>query len=275
MNKYLVKSSLFACILFLFTSCTTANKTGNLEFKNFSKQEDIHLLGDTKAPKATLEVNVEFPIKGDTEILEWVQSEVSSFNFGKKFTSLKNQEAIDLFAQDYKKGYLGDVEPLYKEELENNENKEDVGHWYNYEITLQSKPILYKNNLLVIESLSYEYTGGAHGISLIHYLNLDLATKSIITFEELFLPNVKDELTELIKQQLMKDTETDSLDKEGYWSKSITPTDNIRITETGVCFVYNVYEIAPYVMGPTEVTVPFAQLKGLLNPKCSIAQEFN
>lgn len=199
--------------------------------------------------------------------MEWVQSQISVFNFGKSFTSLKDQEAVDKFAENYNKGYIDEIQPMYKEELERIESKDDIGHWYNYEITLQSTPVLYKNDILVIESLSYEYTGGAHGISSIHYLNLDLANKSKITFKELFLPNAKDQLTELIKEQLKKDLKTDSLDKEGYWSKSIESTNNIRITDTGVCFVYNVYEIAPYAMGPTQVTVPFAKLKDLLNKK--------
>lgn len=265
MKIKLTRNSLLICMLFLFSSCSTANKTGDLVFKNFSKQGKTHLLNDKDAPKATFEFNVEYPTKGDAQLVEWVQSQISIFNFGKSFTSLKDQEAVDEFADNYNKGYIDEVEPLYKEELEQTKNKEDVGHWYNYEITLQSTPVLYKNDLLVIESFSYEYTGGAHGVSAIHYLNLDLANKSIITFEELFLPNAKDQLTELIKEQLKKDLKTDSLDKEGYWSKSITPTNNIRITDTGISFVYNVYEIAPYVMGPTEVTVPFAKLKDLFN----------
>lgn len=63
MKNLLIRNSLLICMLFFFSSCSTANKTGDLVFKNFSKQGKTHLFNDEKAPKATFEFNVEYLLR--------------------------------------------------------------------------------------------------------------------------------------------------------------------------------------------------------------------
>ena len=45
--------------------------------------------------------------------------------------------------------------------------------------------------------------------------------------------------------------------------QEVEPNDNFYITEDGVTFIYNHYEIAPYAMGIIKITIPWNELEGL------------
>ena len=47
-------------------------------------------------------------------------------------------------------------------------------------------------------------------------------------------------------------------------TEDIQPNGNFRITEAGITYIYNQYEIGPYVLGAVEVTIPWSELKDLL-----------
>lgn len=52
---------------------------------------------------------------------------------------------------------------------------------------------------------------------------------------------------------------------------AIKPNGNFYITDESINYVFNPYEIAPYYMGQTEVTIPFARIRNILKPN-SIVQ---
>ena len=58
------------------------------------------------------------------------------------------------------------------------------------------------------------------------------------------------------------------LEDLGYGSTGeLAPTENFRIGQDGITFLYNVYEIAPYVMGAIEITLPYDIMSHLLDDK--------
>jgi len=123
--------------------------------------------------------------------------------------------------------------------------------------------------------------GGAHGLETRNYYNFDLKTGKTITENDLFKPNYKAELSELIKKRIVeeskevkeaKDTEPIlSLEDTDFWADSIKPNGNFYITDESINYVFNPYEIAPYYIGQTEVTIPFNRLKNILKPNSIIA----
>ena len=113
-----------------------------------------------------------------------------------------------------------------------------------------------------------EYTGGAHGIYMTTYLNMDLTLMRPLRLDDIFVGDYKEPLTDLIWNQLMADnkvTTHEALEDMGYASTGdITPTENFYLSREGVTFYYNVYDITPYSMGPVKVTIPFPMLEHLL-----------
>ena len=119
-----------------------------------------------------------------------------------------------------------------------------------------------------------EYTGGAHGIYMDSYLNLDLRTLTPVRLDDLFAPDYEEALTDLLWNQLMADNQVatrQELEDLGYGSTGeLTPTENFRIGEKGLTFHYNVYEIAPYVMGGIDIELPYEIMSHLLNDEFKI-----
>ena len=63
----------------------------------------------------------------------------------------------------------------------------------------------------------------------------------------------------------------DNLDDTDFWTDSIKPNSNFYITDESINYVFNPYEIAPYYIGQTEVTLTFERIKDLLKPNSPIA----
>lgn len=67
--------------------------------------------------------------------------------------------------------------------------------------------------------------------------------------------------------------EADELMGEGFFDiNEIAPNNNFWINNEGVHYVYNQYEIAPYSMGPIEVTIPFEEITPIIIPESIVGE---
>ena len=143
-----------------------------------------------------------------------------------------------------------------------------IGAWYSYYKGIESHVQLYDKDLLVYRIDYNEYTGGAHGIYMATFLNMDLTLMRPLRLDDIFVGDYKDALTDLIWNQLMADNKVnthEALEDMGYASTGdIAPTENFYLSKEGITFYYNVYDITPYSMGPVKVTIPFAMMEHLL-----------
>lgn len=115
----------------------------------------------------------------------------------------------------------------------------------------------------------YEYTGGAHGIGWTKGLNYSLETGEQLTLDDFLsagqqaaLPSAL--VTLLCWQKGFNATESDKLAEMGYYLDGIKPSENFRTSATGITFIYNPYEIGPYSLGTTEITLPYDMIDQLL-----------
>ena len=126
--------------------------------------------------------------------------------------------------------------------------------------------------VLSLEYVLFEFTGGAHPNTQIQNRNFDLETGQLLTLHQLLLPGADTTLTRLAEKhfrmarQLAPDAD---LAEAGFWFENgkFVINGNFLIDLQGLTFAYNAYEIAPYSMGPTGFTVPYNELRGLINPE--------
>ena len=115
--------------------------------------------------------------------------------------------------------------------------------------------ILYnRNNLLVLCVFNYLYSGGAHGNFAYQILNLDLAKRQVIGLPADHL----NELPSLIERGFRNKhrlSAKDSLNQLLFENNPQWVNHNYYLTEKGIGFIYNPYEIAPYVLGSLSVYV--------------------
>lgn len=116
----------------------------------------------------------------------------------------------------------------------------------------------------VIEQFNYQYSGGAHGITNLSYIVLDLNTHQQVTLKQLFKDGIdyKAVINEQVKkviQQREKEGEIFFTGSNGF--ESITEEQPFFINNKGeLVIVFNVYEIAPYAAGPQYITIPMQTL---------------
>ena len=148
-----------------------------------------------------------------------------------------------------------------------------------YEIFLQEEPeyeigwaiettgkVLYQSaQYLTVEISNYTYAGGAHPNTYVYLLNFDPATGALL--------DPMDKISDVKKLMQLAETKfrvardlpaNADLVEEGYfWDGAFILPQSIGITAQGLYFFYNAYEVAPYVAGPTEFTIPYEELKGI------------
>lgn len=117
--------------------------------------------------------------------------------------------------------------------------------------------------LLVLESFSYEYTGGAHGNYATIYQVLDLKRHKILTPEDVLKTGYKTALEPALEKEFRRmfkiDDDKDLADI--LFQPHITPNNNFLLTDKGIAFSYTPYEIGPYAMGQVTLFVPFKNIK--------------
>lgn len=259
---------------FLFSCHDKVNKrTGDLRFDSIQVNETVHLFNDTAKPSCNIIINFAYPVRSSDALLkDTLYSYFLAACFGDEDEILQGspEEVVKRYVATYVGDYRHDLEPMYLEDEKTKDEKTDlsIGGWYYYYKGIESRVQLYEKDLLVYRIDYNEYTGGAHGIYMSTFLNMDLTLMRPLRLDDLFVGEYKEALTELIWKQLMLDNHVstqEELEDLGYASTGdIAPTENFYLGKEGITFYYNVYDITPYAMGAVSVTLPFVTLEHLL-----------
>ena len=256
----------------LFFSCT--QKTIKTDEKDFVKK--YFLSNDTSKGALSVDVEVEIPSAFvDKQVLNTIRATIVTNLFGDEYVSHSNDSLVSLFTKDLLTEYKENNKPLLSELDSTNRYNFDNEH------VVSGFSLLSDKKIYVYGIDRYVYMGGAHGLETRNYYNFDLKTGKTLTEKDLFKSNYESELSEIIKKRIVEEskemketTDTEpilSLEDTDFWSDSIKPNGNFYITDESVNYVFNPYEIAPYYMGQTEVTIPFNRLKNILKPNSIIA----
>ena len=281
MNKQTI--SLFALLLaacgFFFSCKNTANRhAGALEFDSIQVNETSHLFGDTAKPACNLVIKLTYASRAtDAKLKDSLNTFFLSTCLGSKYLTMTPQEAVKAYTEKYVDNYRKDLEPMFRKDEQERQDRASMEAWYSYYKGIESRVQLYFKHLLVYRIDYNEYTGGAHGIYMSTFVNIDLQTLSPITLDDLFVADYKEALTDLLWNQLMADNKVatrQELEDMGYATTgALEPVDNFYLSPQGITFHYNVYDIAPYVMGPVEITLPYEVMRYLLKDDFGVLNE--
>ncbi|HOV13945.1 MAG TPA: DUF3298 domain-containing protein [Spirochaetota bacterium] len=126
------------------------------------------------------------------------------------------------------------------------------------------------NNTICIGYNVYYSTGGAHPNYYTNYYNYNIVTGNILTLKDIVINDKMDSLLKIAESKFRIIKEIP--DGEEYETIGFTFPDgvfylsnNFYFTEDKIVFYYNTYEIAPYVLGPTEIEIDLKDLKEIIN----------
>jgi hypothetical protein len=250
----------------VFFSCK--QDTIKTEEKEFVKK--FYLTNDTAKGALSVDIQIELPTGFmNKQVLDSIRATIIFNLFGPEYISRANDTIPHLFALELSKEYIANNAPLVTQ-LDsssvysfNNEHKVEG-------FSLLSDKYIYSYG--IDRSV---YMGGAHGLETRNYYNFDLKTGKVITEKDLFIPNYEAVLTDLIKKRIVEESSeiktVEDLEESIYWTDSIKPNGNFFITDEGISYVFNPYEIAPYAFGETEVSLSYESLKTLLKPNSIVS----
>jgi hypothetical protein len=117
----------------------------------------------------------------------------------------------------------------------------------------------------------YYYTGGAHGNDEETFFVIGLKDMDLLSLDDIVADSTSAALAGVINSALRHDYELDPsapLSGAGFLKDEASVPDSFYLSSSGgLVFHWNRYEIAPYAMGPVEVSVRGEQLSGLLTPR--------
>lgn len=168
-----------------------------------------------------------------------------------------------------------------------------------FDYIVEQTPILFTYGLLTVETANRVYTGGAHGIGGKGFVNIDLNDGKDLTLEDIFLTESKADLLVLTEKALRDwhakamgtpqapSTSMQSLGFSIYpesvpaeskaWSneQGIYLSTNWYVSNEGIHFVYNPYEIGPYSMGIIDILIEWPALDPHLKQGTAVMQLLN
>ena len=136
-----------------------------------------------------------------------------------------------------------------------------------WELSGDTKQLGRWRDLVTVAINSYEFTGGAHGMPITQWLNWDLAENHAVPLGRLIVSGQEEAFWDAAERAHARWVEKEAPSDEGFredWP--FQQTDSYRITRNGVVLHYDVYSIAPYSMGQPELTVPWSDLAGVIQP---------
>lgn len=191
---------------------------------------------------------VSYPEFSDAKINEYVQShlvldsgKVSVEEMGKEFITAYDQFYDEV---EYKR-------PWYQEKRDS--------------VNIQTV------NYIGFSSNFESYTGGAHGLHYILYNNYDVKENKELSISDIIHQSNMEELIKAAEGIFRKQegiSETHSLLEDYFFEDGIfSLPNNFILQHEGILFLYNIYEIKPYVSGYTDLFIPYSTIKDMLTPE--------
>jgi hypothetical protein len=260
----LILATLSACDsrLNFFNSSTTDSIS--YDMMAFSRQ-DGKCLGDpavTAENEQCVRLDIQYPEIANTPVAdmrEQLNSKIKATILASSTDETK-PESIEqmayLFIQNYKK-----------------ETVDNPTNWYLKKVI---NVLIDTPQIISFKVEESGYMGGAHGFYKQNFINIDLDIMQDIKLSDVLLPSYEAELNvtgEKIFRKVRDLTTNANLDQAGYWFEDnmFALNENFAVTEKGLLFYFNAYDIAPYALGPTEILIPYHDIQNLIDPNSTLA----
>jgi hypothetical protein len=158
------------------------------------------------------------------------------------------------------KAFISDFEMFVQDFPDVNE-----GWYYIADVVVEN----FTDKILCLSVNDEYYTGGAHGGSGSSFINFNAASGIVMVLDDLLKPGYEGDLTKAGERafRLARNISTDvNLADEGFEFEGgyFHLNENYGFRPEGIVFFYNIYEIGPYVLGPTEILIPYEEIKDWL-----------
>lgn len=154
------------------------------------------------------------------------------------------------------------------------------GTWHPYSYVITCSPMRLDQNILSLYVFETAFDGSPRTTHNIYSLNYDLATGDILNLVTIFHEeNFADAICDLVIEGLAAlDQDTLYSDYESIVRDKFSTNATVEswyFGESGLCFYFTPYEIAPYVSGVVVSEISYEALSGLLKDKYFPGEKLN
>lgn len=250
------KIFLLSLLVVLFVACDKHDfRTEQITYYN-----SLHL-PHSPSDSLVISIEIEYPVDmQDPEILHRIQTDLLSALLDTEIETVDAQKAVTDYAHNFENGYL--------EAFKSDEN-DSIGYdcWEN---SIIGRVMGMRNDILSYSDERFVFLGGRpHGTNTRHFYNYDITTGQYLTEKDLFKPDYENQLRQLLIDNLIAEYEefesVEDINRSDFRLEDIRPNGNFYFTDDEMVYVFNPYEIAPYYIGETEISIPLEQVRDFLN----------
>ncbi len=254
MTKNLIPLALLSLVFYACTTTRTEEKKVPVSYTTETLRTESS--GGCASDTPCAYYAVTYPVFSglDTSVSVALQKSID------KAVSMSNPEATGQTMKQMGDGFIRDFE-----EFKNDIPEFSAGWSYKADIEVE----VLTDTLLSLSVQEEYYTGGAHGGHGVYYINIDPRSGRQFTLDNMFKPGYKEPLTavaEKVFRQVRELPDTASLGDNFFEfpDDQFQLNENYGFKQEGIVFFYNNYEIAAYAAGPTELLIPYEELKDWL-----------
>ena len=200
----------------------------------------------------TAKASISFPIFKSDTLNQFIKRKVFDF-FAEEEPATSYQDIANSFI----KGYDSFV----------SENPGTQQAWF---LIIKINVLKQASNYLSLKYIHSDYAGGAHGNTNISFLNYNTKANTVLTLDSLIKKDQMQALVRIAEDIFRKNEKispTEPLEEKYFFDKGkFSLAQSFHVSDKGLVFLYNPYEIKPYSEGYTELIVPFSALKNIAKP---------
>ena len=277
--KGIITCSSIACIT--LTSCKQPAVITKSEITSLQLDTTIFLKTQTQdSPNCHITIDYMYlkPSSDKDSLSHRINQTLQRFTFGTDYQNTTPEGLMSQIQSHYANSYRKELLPYYEADIKSGIKKEEMPPWYNHEYMITSELKLSRDSIYNYAVNKYEFTGGAHPNTYATWTNINANTGKELKRTDVFVEGSEKEIIKLIELHLLADVnrrlETDTITSlQGLWDNGILlnvdlyVSNNFLITDEGVKFLYNRYDIAPYVVGDFQLNIPYAEIENLMKIK--------
>ena len=258
-----MKYPLYAILFFALLAVSCAKRTKSVKLIWQTKTVHDIYCADGDDQQACTAVDLEFPLFASANAVSDSLNELILA----KLCSEKITETPCQDAQSVSDDFIA----AYKIFLE-----QTPDYQHGWELSQKISVIRETPAILSLVHESYAFTGGAHGMSGQYFYNIDLNSGQLLALADIIKVENKAGLLKIAHELFYEQRnipQGQSLEQAGYWfeeNKFYLP-ENYTITDEGLYFLYNPYEIASYADGKIELFIPNSEINSMLILRSEIA----
>ena len=277
MNRFFLAILCLSGLLLGFVSCNDSKTISQpVIFESMMLDTVCPLFKNYDKPACHISIKFDVPSQAnDADLKHAVEQFITLLPKDGAYENSSNG-SVDQMINDYVRSYIMQYLSEGPDAIDSyGEDMEAAATWMSYEEDVEGKVMYNDKGVLSYQFHIYSYTGGAHGFTKTYNGVLDLANNSLVTSTHLFKDDKHEEVNNLLRKQLAMDNGCESVEEliekgQFFAPNEIEITDNFYVSNEGITWIFDPYDIAPFNMGEISISLSWDSIFPFLKTETSV-----